>query len=152
MAIRRLDPKATFKVVSQYDDAVIAETAEELELLKASKEKTRYEKYLESFNLADLKFKEDAKPTHFVVRCLQSLELAELNEKHIEANVVEKTMQFKERNKMLFEMFELGCLGIESENGKVEKIGTEELDAGVVIEVGSIISLMTTLGKNLKKA
>lgn len=152
MAIRRVDPKATFRVVSQTDEAVETETAEEQAALKAAGQQTRYEKYLESFNLGDLKFKEGVKPTIFHIRSLLNGERADIDEDFLVVDTVSKTVDYKNQKKMLIAMFKLGCLGIEDDNGKLQPLDAESVEYSTSIDIGSLVSLSGTVGKNLKKA
>lgn len=152
MAIKRVDPKATFRVVSQADDAVVQESPEEIAALKASKEKSRYDKFTESLAIGDLQFKEGVKPTYFHIRALLNSEKADIEEKYLVVDVEKKKITFKNQKKMLLEMFELGCVGIEDERGVVAKVVDGEIPYDVAIDIGSLISIATSLGKNLKKA
>jgi hypothetical protein len=152
MAVKRIDPKATFKVVCQQDDALENESEAELEALKTIPDsQSRYQKFLESFDLNDLKFKEAAQPDIFVVRALSHAELADINERYFSYDTVEKRLINRNRSNMLVEMFDKACLGVE-QNGQVTKITATELPFAVVVELGGIINLIGILGKNLKKA
>lgn len=158
MSIKRVDPNAVFKVVCRFDDALEHETAEELktdqkddqgkEVLKQS----RYDKFLETLNLSDLKFKPDVKPTIFHLRCLKTKELANLNTKYLVVDTKNKTMDYRDYNSMVIEYFEKGVVGIEAEDGKLEKISPDDLEFKVVNEVGSIVLIMTSVSKNQKKS
>lgn len=150
MAIKRLDPTARFKIICVFDDALDLESQEELDAM-GKDDRTRYQQYMENFDESKLKFKEGLSPTRFHVRCLKASEVAELNARYQKVDVVKKTIEIVNRSQMMIEIFNLGVIGIEDEEGKVSKIGADELEASVVIEIGSMISLLTTLGKNLKK-
>lgn len=152
MSIKRIDPKATFDIVSAYDEAVQHETAEEMEALRASKGLTRYEKYLETFSISELKFIEGQSPTIFRVRCLLSSEKAELDEKFQTIDTVNKRIEYRNRNEMMLEIYKKACLGIVNESGSLEKLGIDELEYKVVTDIGAAISILGSLGKNLKKA
>lgn len=141
MSIKRLDPKARFRVISQLDEAVVRD--EEL--------KARYEKYLESLDPAELKLKEGQTPTYFILRPLTHLQLADLNSRYLEVDVEKKTAKYKNQTKMFLEMFDLCCEGMQDGDGPMESISSEELAFGVAAEIGSMVSLIATLGKNLKK-
>lgn len=158
MAIKKVDPKAVFKVVTAFDDAILFETEEELAALKTKGKDgkeiqgpTRMDKYLESMDYTVLKFKEDSKPTIFHVRCLLANELAEINQKYQKYDVINKKVEFTDRNKMMLEIFDRGVIGMENSEGKLEKVLSNDLEYPVGVDLGSIISLITTLGKNLKK-
>jgi hypothetical protein len=171
MAIRRVDPKATFRVICEFDDALMRETPEELEALKTGKKTasglfdaagkeimidevnpTRYEQYIDTLDEAKLKFKEGEKPSYFLIRCLLNSEMAALNEKHITIDPVKKRVDYKDRNKWFLDHFDLGCLGIIEGNAlPAVQVNPDDLPVGVAIAVGSIISLFTSTGKHLKK-
>lgn len=153
MAISRVDPNATFRLISDQDDAIIHETAEELAELRAAGDETftRYSRYAETLDEKILKFKEGAKPTYFVIRCLKNQEVAELQQKHIFVDPATKRIQFNNMNLAFLDYFNKGCLGMEDENGKLVKVSSEDVGLVVAIGIGSTISLFTSLGKNLKK-
>lgn len=160
MAIRKTDPTAQFKIICQQDDAVINETTEELEALKTGKFdeygreiklETRYERYLETLDESILKIDPDKKVNRFVVRCLKNSELAEMNERYTKVNVLNKTIDMVKTNQMFLETFQLGCLGLENENGKLEKVSVDDVGFAIAISMGSVISLFTSLGRHLKK-
>lgn len=154
MAIAKLNPKARFKIVSQFDDAVEAEKPDELQPPAEGAEapKSRYEQYIESdFDESKLKFKEGMKPDRIIIRALTADELAEINSKHIVVDTVGKKFITTERNKMFLTMFKMTFEGIESGDGSVSKPSFDEIPFQVQTEMGSIVSLITTLGKNLKK-
>jgi len=151
MAIKRLDPTAKFKVICIFDDALELETEEELKAL-GTDGKSRYQEYMENFDESKLKFKEGQKPTRFHIRCLKANEVAELNAKYQKIDTVKKSIELINRNQMMLEIFNLAVVGIEDENGNVSKISSDELEFNVAVEIGSMVSLLTTLGKNLKKA
>lgn len=148
MAVKRLDPNATFDIVTLHDEALFFETNEELK----AQENKNFEEYLQTFDLTKLKFKENEKPDLFRVRCLRVEEMAQINEKYVEYDVVNKQAIIKNKNNMLVELFKLGCLGIVEESGAIKKIGVDELEFKVILDIGASISLLGTLGKNLKKA
>jgi hypothetical protein len=161
MAIRKIDPTATFKVISQFDESVQHETPEEMEALKTGKQDengndilnpTRFEQYLENLDDSLLRLKDGVPPTYFVIRCLKNSEVAELNEKHVVVNVVEKKIEHKNRQLMFLEMFDIGCLGTQTGDGKLEKTSGDEVGYAVAVAMGSVISLFTSLGKHLKKS
>lgn len=139
MAIKRLDPAAKFKLVSQFDDAIV-------------KSAERYDTYLESLNTADLQFAEGQLPTLFVVRPLTNMELAEFNSKYMRVDVMNKKIVYKDESKMFLEMFELCFEGVEEAGATLEKLPVASIPYPVSTEIGSIISLIAVLGKNLKKA
>lgn len=160
MAIRKTDPKAEFKIICQVDDAIINETAEELaalvtdkldELQRPIKLETRYERYLESLDESILVLDPAKKPSRFVIRCLKNSELADLNEKYTKVNVLSKTIDMVRTNQMFLEIFNLGCLGMENELGKSEKVTVDDIGFAAAVSMGSVISLFTSLGRHLKK-
>lgn len=152
MAIKRINPNATFDIVSVYDEAIQHESPEELEALKASKELTRFEKYLENFDLSVLKFVEGEKPTLFRVRCLRAIEKAELDQKYQSIDVVNKRIEYKNRQEMMLDIFQKACLGIIGEDGQLEKVGYDDIEYKVAADVGAAISILGSVTKNLKKA
>lgn len=151
MAIKRIDPRATFDIVSVYDESLVFETPEELEELKKSKELTRYEKYLESFDLSVLKIREGESPTLFRVRCLLASEKAELDERHQSFDMAKKTIEYKNRHAMMLDMFKKACLGIVNESGGLDKVGIDDIEYKVATDIGAAISILGSIGKNLKK-
>lgn len=170
MAIRRVDPKATFRIISQFDEALIEETNEELEALKTGKKiptgqkdaagkeitvdesrPTRYEDYVDTLDESKLRFKEGEKPTYFVIRCILNSEMAELNEKHLVIDPVSRKIEYKNRGQWFLDHFQRGCVGIE-QDGKVVPVSVDDLGNGVAMAMGSVISLFTSLGKHLKKS
>lgn len=155
MAIKRLDPKAIFKVISTYDQALDNETAQELldnqsdlQNLKV----TRYEEYIgeANFDESKLKFKEGLKPDYILLKALSADDLADINGRYVLIDVVQKKTIITNRNKMYIEMFKAAYQGIESE-GKASKVPLDEIEYQIQIEMGAIASLIASLGKNLKK-
>lgn len=151
MAIKRVDPTARFKVISELDDALEHETPKELEALRKSNLPTRYEIYSESLDESKLKFKEGSTPTRFVIRCLKNAEVAEIQSKHVVVDTVTKKIEMGNPALAFLDYFKMGCLGIEDEVGKLEQVGPDDVGYGVTVGIGSVISLYTSLGKHLKK-
>lgn len=161
MAIKRLDPAARFRVICEYDSALINETPEELKALKngvigpdgeEESNPARYQLYLQDLDESKLKIKDDEKPSHFVFRCLTNQEMGQLQETHFEFDLKTKTQKFKGSKTDYFaELFRLGVDGMEDENGNVVKVGPNDVGLGVMIAIGSAISVYTQLGKHLKK-
>lgn len=142
MAIKRLDPSARFRVISQMDEAVVHD-----------EKKDRYQRYLENFDQKELSLKDDVKPTYFILRPLKNLELADINAKYLVVNPLEKTARYQDNMKMFLEMFDMCCEGTQvGEDGPIEKVKSDDIPLTVASEIGSIVSLIATLGKNLKKA
>lgn len=157
MAIKRLNPKAIFKIVSQYDDAVDIENIEELKtgvIVDGVEETrpTRYEQYIESdFDEAKLKYKEGMQPDRFLLRAITADELASINSKYLYIDTVAKKVTTLDRNSMFLSLFKLAYSGIESADKVVSKPSTDEFPYNVQVEMGSIVSLITSLNKNEKK-
>ncbi len=155
MAIRRLDPSARFKIICEYDDALIRETEEELKALEQPSGETlptRYEEYLENLDQSKLRLKPDGKPTYFHFRCLTNLEQGELQEKFMDYDVKEKRSFFKgSKTRYFVELFEKGVIGIEDETGAMVKIDAEQIGMGVVMAIALAINSYTAMGKHLKK-
>lgn len=152
MAIRRVDPKATFKVICELDSAVIRENAEELAQLAADKKPTRHEDYLVDLDESKLKLDPNEKPNRFIVRCLKNDEYNEIQRKHMVLDVVNKTTTIRDNAAYFFELFEKACLGLEDENGVCQPVTYNEVGFGIAISIGASISLFTTLGRQLKNA
>jgi hypothetical protein len=152
MSIIRVDSKATFKVISQYDSALINESDAEMEQLKKDGKQTRYEDYLDSLDESKLQMKEGDKPTYFVIRCLKNTELAEIHQKHMVVDPVAKTTQARNAGLMMLEHFKMGCLGIQNEDGTIQKLDADDVGFGVALSIGTTVSMFTSLGKNLKNA
>lgn len=159
MAIKRLDPKAIFKVISAIDDAIELDKPEDLiseELDQDGKPKikpTRYEEYMEeaNFNESKLKFKEGMQPDRFLLRPLTADELADINARYMFIDTVAKKMIYTNRNKMFLEMFVKAYQGIQGADGVVVKVEIDAIPYPVQIEMGAVTSLIATLGKNEKK-
>ncbi len=158
MAVRRIDPNAKFKVISQFDDAIIGETKEEIEALKFYDEQgvermkpTRYQIYIEDLDESKLLFDPTKVPTRFVFKGISNSELTEITQKYSVVDVLQKKTDIANVNAMFIEYFNRGVMGIE-ENGKVEKVTAESVGFGVAVGIGSIVSLYTSVGKNLKKS
>lgn len=152
MAIKRLDPTRTFDIVTFGDDAILHETAEELVALSELKQPTRWEKYKENMELKELKFVDGKKPDLFVIRCLKNDEKAGMHEKYLTVDVEKKTMGFRNKTEMIFETFDMACLGIRKEDGSIEKVTRNEIPYVVAMEVGSTITMLSELSKNEKKS
>ena len=161
MAIKKLDPSARFKLISELDDSIIHETKEELEALKSdAKDKegnpisapTRYEQYLEAIDESKLKFRKDSKPSYFHFRCLTNQEIGELQDKYLDYDVKAKKTTFKGPKMNYFaEIFEKGVIALEDENGVQVKVGPNEVGIGVMVAVGVAIDSFTQLGRHAKK-
>lgn len=155
MAIKKLDPSARFRLICEYDDALIPETAEEMAALKADGDDpkpTRYREYLENLDESKLKIRDGEKPSHFVIRCLTNQEMGDLQERHFDFDPKTKTQTFKgSKTGYFMELFRLGVLGMEDEAGKVVPTTPDEMPIGVMVAIGSAISIFTQLGKHLKK-
>jgi hypothetical protein len=157
MAILKIDPTARFKLISQYDDAVIEETKEELDALKFFDEQgaermkpTRYQEYIENLDESKLKLDPTKTPDRFVFRCLTNGEQIAIQEKYAKVDVIQKKTDITSINAMFLEIFNTAILGVET-GGKMEKITAENVGLPVAISIGSVISLFTSLGKHLKK-
>lgn len=156
MSVKRIDPKATFRVIVETDSALINETPAERDtgsvdadgkpVLKPS----RYEKYSESFDPKDLKFKDGETPDIFVIRGLTSLENANLIAPYTEFDVSTRRNKIKNESAWLLDVFKTACLGIEV-NGVVEKVTADELPLDVPLRIATLVTLVGALGKNLKK-
>lgn len=144
MAIRRLDPAARFRLVSQMDPAV--DRTDETEAA------ARYAAYLESLDPGALKFKDGETPTFFTVRPMTNIELATFNSKYLKTDPEQKRSRYENQSQMFFEMFDLCCEGMQDGNDPMTKVTSNEVSYAVANEIGSIISLIATLGKHLKKA
>lgn len=163
MAIKRLDPKAVFKVISQHDTAIETETQAEMDAQKLEPKEgqplppaplTRYEKYCADGVLDEsaLKFKDGQKPDRFLLRALTADETADINGRHVLYDTVNKRLIYPNRNKMFLEIFRTGFIGIESADGTTSKPDLAELEFDVQVELGALIHLMAALGKNEKKS
>lgn len=159
MAIKLLDPKAIFKVISATDDALLSETAEELLAASTNADgsavanPTRYEQYMEEANFDESKliFKEGCKPDRFVLRPLTADEHADINSKYIFVDTVGKKMVYTNRHKMFLEFFKLSYQGIETGAGVQTKPALAELPYPIQVEMGAVVSLIASLDKNAKK-
>lgn len=151
MAIKRVDPNARFRLICEFDDSLEHETSEERAELEKAGKATRYEKYSESLDEKELKFKEGVKPDYFHIRCLKNAEVAEIQGRHFVVNVQSKTAEPKNAPLMFLEMFNAACVGLEGEDGSTKKITADELGFAVATSIGATIYTFTAMGKHLKK-
>lgn len=153
MSIKLLDPKATFKVIPSSDSALENETPEELQVAEGEAPKaTRYDQYVENGDLKEsvLKFKEGQVPDRFILRPLLADELADINSKYLFIDTAARKAIVTNRAKMFLECFSKAYLGLES-GGKTVKPSLDEIPFDIQVEMGSVVSLLTSLGKNEKK-
>lgn len=151
MAVKRIDPKATFRVIAESDDALESEgPLEQVQLLKEGKT-SRYQQYLENLDESKLIFKEGAKPSYFQIRCLLPTEKAQMELKYTRPNLATGKVEVKDPILMMHEYFDSACDGIIGDDGKVEKVKADDLAPGVALQIGTVISIYTSVGKNLKK-
>lgn len=141
--IKRLNPKATFRVVSQLDPALDFGAT-------AASEHPAWLKFLENFDMSVLPVKAGETPTVFHIRPLLHSELAEINEEHMLVDTVKKRIEIKNRSAMLLAMFNKAVVGVE-ENGKVEPITADELPYGAAVSLGSLVSVVTNMERPAKK-
>lgn len=151
MAIKLIDNTARFEIVSQHDDAIIGETFEELQALRAANETTRFEKYMDSLNLSDLQVKAGEAATVFVVRGLNHKERSELQEKFITVDVATKKFAISDQNAYLTSCFEKAVLGVKDSSGNIIPVSADDVGPLHAMSIGSTILHITMLGKNLKK-
>lgn len=156
MAIRRIDPKATFKVVSPtYDEAIDSENspsiideemkknqekliAEKPELADQFKDPGKKLKYMDTLDLADLKIVEGKTPTYFVIKNLLVQRKTELMAKHVLVDTSGKNSQMSNMMLLFIELFKECCTHIE-DGGQLIKVSVDEFPAEIVQEIGSII-------------
>jgi hypothetical protein len=150
MAIKRIDPKATFEIISEFDSALMLESQEELDELAKTNSPSRYMQYVENLDESKLKFVEGETPSRFKIRCLLNTELAEIQEKHFVVDVIAKSAKARNSSLMFLEMFNMACLGI-VEDGKVVKLNADDVGIGIAVGIGASISAFTTLGRHTKK-
>jgi hypothetical protein len=161
MAIKKLDPNARFKLICEFDDAVIPESKEEEKALDSGiKDKngdpvmipSRYQQYLENLDESKLKLREESKPSYFHFRCLTNEEMATLQEKYTDWDVKGRRQIWKAPKTLyLGEIFKLGVVELEDENGMKSAVGPNEVGIAVMVSVGSAINLYTQFGKHAKK-
>lgn len=153
MAIRKLDPKATTKLVSLKDEAVDVENSD----LKA---------YAETLDISAIKFKEGQKPTIFIAKNVPASVFAELNDRHYKVDDVTveekdlKTGKTKaprikliDQTQMMLSYFTHGISGIE-EDGKTQDMTDDLADTiphDIKNEIGGYVFRRTNLGDKLKK-
>jgi hypothetical protein len=146
MAIKRINPKATVKLVSVTDDAIDYEKSD----LKA---------YGTSLNLEHVKFKDGAVPTYFIAQNISVPNQIDITEKHYkiippsrdaDGKEIPAKVDVTDRTNMLLKYFEAAVKEVE-EDGKVSSIMMDELHPIVVQEIGSYVMLRTTVGDELKK-
>ncbi len=156
MAIKLIDSKARFEIVSQLDEAVVNEPLAELldgvdTEGKPKYKPGRFSKYMDTLSLSDLKLDETkGAPTLFVVRCLTDKERAELQEKHLVVNTEKKTMEFKNQGQYLIDCFDLAITGIKNTDGSIQTVTSADVGFTHAQSVGGTISYMTSIGKHLK--
>lgn len=154
MAIKRIDVKATFKVISRHDEALdVQETPGASTEPGADPALSGYDQYLEELTLNEsvLRFKEGQKPDRFLLRGLTADELADINGRHIFADPVNKKVIYTNQNKWFLEMFKAGYMGIEDAEGKTTRPPLDEIPYPIQVELGAVVSMIASLGKNLKK-
>lgn len=152
MGIMRVNPKATFRLICESDEAIQHESADELAELLAAGKPTRYERYSESLEEKDLVLKEGVKPDYFTVRCLKNSEFADIQGRHMVADTVNKKVTTKNASLMFLEIFNAACIGVEDGDGKTSPITSDELPFGVATSIGATIFNWTAVGKQLKKS
>lgn len=163
MAIKRLNPKQTFEVISITDSALLPEEPDfEVDANGAPvmldgepvKKSTRYERYTENANFdeSQLRYVDGHKPDRFILRPLTNDEKAELNSKYTFIDTVKKRIVFTNQSKLLLESFLKSYQGIKSSDGKVERLSVDEIPYDIAIEMGAIVQLISALGKNEKKS
>ncbi len=153
MSVKRIDPKQTFKIISRTDSALQHENEDEQKALIESKQFPRYDQYLENnFDETHLVFQPGSKPDRFIVRCLLNSEMAVFNDKYMTFDVMTKRTNYKNQVQMMFEIFDLCCVGIQSGDAPAVKITNEELPPSIAAEIGAHILTLSGLGKNEKKS
>lgn len=161
MAIKKLDPSARFRLICEYDEALIGETPEERKALGTGRKDedgeeifnpTRYQQYLDSLDESKLRFVDNEKPSYFQFRCLTNQEMGTIQERYFAFDFKNRKQEFKgSKTEYFAELFKLGVIGMEDESGTARAVGTDEVPYGVMVSIGSAISIYTQLGKHLKK-
>lgn len=150
MAVKRLNPKTTIKIVSQYDSALDLPPS-----TVEGEESPAWKEFVESFDLSVLKFKDGEEPSIFHVRPLLNTEMAEINEKYVHVDTAKKKVELKRYTSMLLEMFDIGCVGMEEKDaeGKIKlvQIKSDEIPYRDATSLGSLVSILTNLGERSKK-
>lgn len=151
MAIKLIDNSAVFEVVSQYDDAIVNETPEEVEAIRAAGGSTRFDKYMDSLNLSDLVIKEGEAPTVFIVKGLTHKQRAELQEKHVSVDVTTKKVTTTDPQAYFADIYNLAVVGVKTSQGVTVQASAEEVGPMHSMSIGATVTHLTVLGKNLKK-
>lgn len=141
--ISRLNATAVYKVVSEQDPALLWETKEEIEALKASGGDARWTEYLKSFDISKLKFIEGKNPTLFHVKILKNSQKAELNEKHFETDTVAKKTKIKNNLRYLCEIFDLCVQGVTDGEQPLVKVNSEEFPVLVIMSIGATVNMLS---------
>lgn len=146
MALRRLDPKAVFKLVSVTDEAV-------------DMEKSDLPAYARTGDMKHVAIKDGEKPTVFHCRQIDPITMAEIDAEHIkfvmqpkkdgkEQPPIVKTVNNASR---LVKIFRASLLHIEEE-GKDVKVQWDEFPSEVSQEIGSYVNVLMQLGHLEKKS
>lgn len=149
MAIRRLNPNATTKLVSLTDEAVSDSTSEQKD------------KYRETLDTSALTFKEGVVPTFFLLKPIAAEAMASIQQNHLRFNAEKKSMEIVDAGTMTIRTFKASVVAIE-ENGKriplvsgeqagAEGVRFEEFDYLTVTEIGGYAQTLAILGDSVKK-
>lgn len=146
MAIKRLDPKAVFKVISTTDDAV-------------DKEKSDLPGYATSLDLSKIVFVEGQVPTFFLVKNIGATDYIAIQERHFqvkppskdsEGKEIKATVKVVDQGIMMLKYFEIAVKQIE-EGGQVIDISMDQFPPALLQEVGAYAMLHSELGDTIKK-
>lgn len=151
MAINLIDPNSQFQLISQQDDAILHESAQELLDLKEGS-KTRFDHYVETRDASSLKFKDGTKPTLFVVKPILNTELVEVNERYISYDPVQKQVINKNRTGYYLDIFNKSVVGIQNEDGSVTKVTGNQVPLPHVVSIAASIIYYANVGQKLKNA
>ena len=148
--LKKIDPKAIVKTVSQFDEAIDTENSD-------------MDKFEKTHNVEYLKFKEGEEPTYFLISNVMTTDQAKIQQEHYKVSMPDTSQMHGEelanakptieqvgQSEMMLKYFSAGCKFIEEE-GKQSKSDVNVFPFTVIQEIGGFIMLRTAIGDDEKK-
>lgn len=148
--LKKIDPKATIKTVSQFDDAIDTENSD-------------MDKFEKTHDVKYLKFKEGELPTYFIISNVMTTDQAKIQQEHYKISMpdtsnmhgeelanAKPTIEQVGQSEMMIKYFSAGCKFIE-ESGKQEHADANVYPFTIIQEIGGYIMLRTAIGDDEKK-
>ena len=156
MAIKLVDTSARFWIISEFDDALLSETPEELvELVKTNGE-TRFLKYSKTLDESNLKFVEGKQPTYFQHRALTEKERIGIQEQYFKVSTADgkSKIEITDKAQYLRDQALKTCLGVRNPDGSVTPVDFDNVFQGDqhLLSLGTTVALITMVGLHLKNA